>query len=313
MKGDIHMMSSKDFIKQSLELNLFFARIMKEHSFFLAAGLLNKDKTLIKQANILKENFTSLLFNTVCLSNGIIDQKEIARGDIVTDYTLNAELITEYYTGINLNTDITYVEKNLVSTHYYIDAPHLDQKVYALNQNAIILTSNIIKYKTTLLENIISCNLFSLNYPLLIEHLIDEAKLYLKLLKALQKREYIYFIQNTLQQEAFWNEIMAEHAKFIRGFLDPTEVKLIETANAFSIEFDKLTKLAQEASAKSVSEDIVTSKSIKATEEIKDFKTAATEGLINCKIKSIILPLLGDHVLREANHYLKLLNIFKKD
>ncbi len=36
-----------------------------------------------------------------------------------------------------------------------------------------------------------------------------------------------------------------------------------------------------------------------------------TEGLLNCKIKSIILPLLGDHVLREANHYLRLLNNYK--
>ena len=28
---------------------------------------------------------------------------------------------------------------------------------------------------------------------------------------------------------------------------------------------------------------------------------------LNCKIDSIILPLLADHVLREANHYIRLL------
>ncbi len=33
------MISSINFIKQSLGLHLFFARIMKEHSFFLEAGL----------------------------------------------------------------------------------------------------------------------------------------------------------------------------------------------------------------------------------------------------------------------------------
>jgi hypothetical protein len=36
------------------------------------------------------------------------------------------------------------------------------------------------------------------------------------------------------------------------------------------------------------------------------------QGLVECKIKSIIIPLLGDHTLREANHYLRLLKIFKK-
>ena len=40
---------------------------------------------------------------------------------------------------------------------------------------------------------------------------------------------------------------------------------------------------------------------------IREFKTAGTEGITDCKIRSIILPLLADHVLREANHYLRIL------
>lgn len=31
------------------------------------------------------------------------------------------------------------------------------------------------------------------------------------------------------------------------------------------------------------------------------------EGILQCKIRSVILPLLADHVLREANHYIRLL------
>lgn len=41
-------------------------------------------------------------------------------------------------------------------------------------------------------------------------------------------------------------------------------------------------------------------------EELID-TAAGTKGLIGCEIRSIILPLLADHVLREANHYLRLL------
>lgn len=58
--------------------------------------------------------------------------------------------------------------------------------------------------------------------------------------------------------------------------------------------------------------DMVTEESLKATEAIRDFKAQGTEELIECKIKSIIIPLLGDHTLREANHYLRLLKIFEK-
>lgn len=33
------------------------------------------------------------------------------------------------------------------------------------------------------------------------------------------------------EQEAFWNNIMGEHAEFIRGLLDPTEKDLMVKAN----------------------------------------------------------------------------------
>ena len=57
----------------------------------------------------------------------------------------------------------------------------------------------------------------------------------------------------------------------------------------------------------------LTEKTIKATTELADFKAKGTDGILNCKIKSIILPLLADHVLREANHYLHLLKVHEKE
>ncbi len=105
---------------------------------------------------------------------------------------------------------------------------------------------------------------------------------------------------------------MAEHAKFIRGLLDPTEEELFIIADRFGNEFDKLTIEAKEAIDRTMHDDFsrVTRDSLQATMGIRDFKAQGTEGLLECKIKSIIIPLLGDHTLREANHYLKLLRIF---
>ena len=51
----------------------------------------------------------------------------------------------------------------------------------------------------------------------------------------------------------------------------------------------------------------VTNKTIEETKKYIEFKTAGTEGIKECEIRSIILPLLADHVLREANHYLRIL------
>lgn len=51
----------------------------------------------------------------------------------------------------------------------------------------------------------------------------------------------------------------------------------------------------------------LTKKTAEETEKYQKFKTAGTIGINDCKIKSVILPLLADHVLREANHYLRIL------
>ena len=45
-----------------------------------------------------------------------------------------------------------------------------------------------------------------------------------------------------LEQELFWNNIMKEHAEFIRGLLDPSERELILTADKYSMEYNKIIK-----------------------------------------------------------------------
>ena len=120
------------------------------------------------------------------------------------------------------------------------------------------------------------------------------------------------FVHQSLEIHLFFARIMAEHSKFIRGLLDPTENKLINKANDFGNEFDQLTAEAKVAMDKTIPLTKVTEDSLKATTAIRDFKAQGTQGLIECKIKSTILPLLGDHTLREANHYLRLLKMFGK-
>ena len=96
-----------------------------------------------------------------------------------------------------------------------------------------------------------------------------------------------------------------EHALFIRGLLDPSEADLIETADEFAMDYKKLLQMAQEQDCRAMDE--LTRKSLEKTLEYREFKTAGAEGILNCTIASIILPLLADHVLREANHYIRLL------
>lgn len=306
------MLSGMEFIKQSLALHLFFARIMKEHSFFLEAGFTPKNSNLAQQADNFKMQFDGLLAEATALSNGVVSPDVLSSGEVITPYTLNAELATQYFSGVHIQTNITQAEAGLAGGGIIGPSPILEHRVFAINNKAIALISALIQFKTVLLTDVLSCKIFTFNYPLLLDHILREAKFYLGMVQKLQNRGEIDSEKQALEQEIFWNRIMAEHAKFIRGLLDPTEDKLIQTANNFGKEFDELTAEAKAAMQATMTIGKVTDDSLKATKEIRDFKAQGTQGLLECKIKSIIIPLLGDHVLREANHYLRLLKKYDR-
>lgn len=93
--------------------------------------------------------------------------------------------------------------------------------------------------------------------------------------------------------------------------MDPTEEELLHKANDFAELFEKLLEKTKETSEEEICE--ITKENLKATKEIKEFKTASTKGLIACEIKSIMSPLLADHVLREANRYIRILKEYLKE
>ncbi len=301
------MLSNSEYARQSLELHLFFGRIMKEHSFFLELGFTPKDNNFTKQADEFRTAFDQLLRDVVSVSDGIVSSDVIKSGEAFTPYTVNAEMASAYFTGIKIPIEITKAEMDLMGSRNRPVNRRIDQIVYDLNERAIELVSLLIKFKSLILSNVLACKMFTVNYPLLIDHIMREAKLYLKMLQQLQSGERFDIEKEALEQEEFWNRIMAEHAKFIRGLLDPSEEDLIKTANNFGNEFDQLTKEAKAAMDNSYSAERVTEESLAATKEIRDFKTQGTKGILECKVKSIIIPLLGDHTIREANHFLRLL------
>ncbi|HHW30811.1 MAG TPA: DUF2935 domain-containing protein [Clostridiaceae bacterium] len=305
------MLSTIEFVKQSLGLHLFFARIMKEHSFFLEVGFTPRDANFTQQADIFRREFDRILRDAISLSNGVVNREVLQSGEVVTPFTLKAEMVTIFFTGVQIPTQLTQAEAELTGDGMIAVNPMLEQSVSALNQRAINATAALIRFKEDILSNVLKGKMFTFNYPLLILHITREAELYLMQLGKLQRKEKINLEREAYELEFFWNRQMAEHAKFIRGLLDPTEDNLIDQANNFGKEFDQLTKEAKAAMDATAPKSNVTARSLKATENLRDFKAQGTQGILACKIRSIIIPLLGDHVLREANHYLRLLKMFK--
>lgn len=307
------MLSRSDYVSMSLDLNLFFLRIMKEHSLFLELGFTPRDKKYTDEANMYRMNIERLLAEAVRLAEGAVSSAAATSGEFVTQYTPEAERLTQFYTGVPIDSRITQKEAQLATGMRPEPSGALEQRVNMLNQRALRLVTSLADFKQRVLNNVLGCKMFTGNYPLLIDHILREARFFMKMLEQLLSREDIMEPGQLIKQEVFWNRIMAEHAKFIAGLLDPSEEALMDTARMFGKEFDALTTDAVAAARQSMAQPKVTQDSKNATERIRDFKTAGTQGLVSCKIKSIIVPLLADHTLREANHYLRVLGMYKPE
>lgn len=294
------------YVNSSLELHLFFARIMKEHALFLLAGFPEKETGYRRRADHYREEFEKLLEEAVKTADGRVGEEVLESGEVITQFTQTAERQTQRLSGIPINSRITQAEERLrAGCECSADREQM-QQVRRLNRKAIELLNGLIALKEEILREVKSCRLYTTNYPLLIEHILREAKLYRQFLFHLERNGRIAG-QDMRTAEVFWNQIMMEHAQFIRGLLDPAECELIEAADGFAKDYCRLLEEAKIQDSRAM--DSLTRETMRITEKYRDFKAAGTAGITECGIRSIILPLLADHVLREANHYLRILEM----
>ena len=291
------MQCNQDYVVDSLELHLFFARIMKEHSLFLKAGFTPPGAAFARESEMFLRRFEAILSRAVSLSNNIVRRCVLDSGEVFTRFTDRAECQTQRLTGIAIDRQLTARAMCLQGSDCGAElciSPSLAAQVRRLNRDALVQVEGLISLKERILKQVSSCCLFAVNYPLLIEHILREAKLYRARLRELEGMKDCGCPEGCGDEE-FWNRIMMEHALFIRGLLDPCEETLIASANGFAGDYKRLL----EGSGRGGAEEL--------TRKFRDFKVAGTQGIEECKIRSVILPLLADHVLREANHYLRIL------
>lgn len=295
-------MNMENYVRASLETHLFFGRIMKEHALFLQAGFPAGETGYRSKASWYRDEFEKVLWQTVRFSDGMVGKDVLCSGEVFTEYTVMAEQQTGRLTKIPIDVRITQAEENLQAGREACKDERMARRVRQLNHHVLHLLGGLIEFKKQILQEVTCCRLFTANYPLLIEHIIREAELYQKMIASLEDGT-CKSVEQMAETERFWNQIMMEHALFIRGLLDPTEGELIETADSFAGDYQRLLEEARQKDCRAMNG--LTRKTLETTKKYRDFKAAGTKGITGCEIRSIILPLLADHVLREANHYLR--------
>ncbi len=176
--------------------------------------------------------------------------------------------------------------------------------------------TSIWAYKRKVLGLSLRCEVRSNNYPLLLDHTSREAAYFAKRLKDLNEGKLQPLPETIIKENVFFLRIMADHSKFIGHLLDPSERKLVDQAREFSHDFDQLVFQAIDMDSMRPQSETVPlldqflDQNRVSVASLREFKKTASELIEECKIKSNIHPLLADHVFREADRFLHIIDMF---
>lgn len=194
-----------------------------ERTFSIPACWIScKGNRVIQRADQFREEFEDGLRRTVKLADGIVSKSVLNSGEIVTEFTKKAECQTKNLTGIPIDIKITETEERICAGSRVTVNREIVSRVRMLNRQILRSLNGLIAFKEEILREVRRCRLYTANYPLLIEHILREAKLYRQIISNLERRGRISS-PDLRSLELFWNQIMMEHAQFIQGLLDPTE------------------------------------------------------------------------------------------
>ncbi|MFD0048391.1 DUF2935 domain-containing protein [Actinomycetes bacterium NPDC127524] len=202
------------------------------------------------------------------------------------------------------------------TAHSYTNQTDPEQ-IRRFNSEVQQAATNIFGFKRKVLGLILTCKLPGANnFPLLVDHTSREANYSRKRLIELNEGKLKALPDAIIKENVFFLKIMADHAKFIGHLLDPSERKLVDMARNFSNDFDQLMYQAIDLeSMKPQSQTIplldqFLDQNRVSVSSLRDFKKTARDLIEQCKIKSIIHPLLADHVFREADRFLEIIDMY---
>ncbi len=191
--------------------------------------------------------------------------------------------------------------------------------VRKLNEESIELVHGFRNFKRNLLILIINCKVSGFNFPLLVDHIAREAEYFMRTLKKFNQGVLEPIQDAIINENVFWLKIMMEHSRFIASLLDQSERNLVKSALKFGDDFEVLLNQARDVESmlyrKQPTYPIIgklNKDSENATTELRAFKKAGLDLIKSCQIRSVINPLLADHVVREADHFLYMVHVLEE-
>lgn len=290
------MINDTLFVQQSLTDNLFYLRTIRDFTVNIEISLPVKYQSYIDTARDFRKRCDEYLEKVLELSNNTLLTIFWDTGIFITPYTLSTELLTEKLFGVDLNTVLTEEEEKL-NTIQNAPTPTEDQLIVIerLNNDAIILATNFFDYVSSILNDMLTQEVFSYSYPLFYNFMLREIGLYINDLKRINEKTSIDPIF-VLGYESRYSLSMKNIAQFISGLADPSQEAIIQKAREFEQRFSEILDEYNQSNLDPTFQNELSQMTLATVQEFQDFLETIIKRILNKELYFIVEPLFWDNL-----------------
>lgn len=293
------MLTNKDIYEQSLVNHIYFAGSIRSFCTTIGLTFFKNNQTYIDRAVALGYKATDIINEAISLMNKEISSAVLESDVYITPYTKDIDLLTEKLFDVSLVINVDEDIKSLKNKGN-VNYDSVINKIDELNNKALTLIDNFKELVTEIKNNLDKGELFSYLYIDFFNYMFDEISVYGRDIKRIEsKNDYTDFYLREFTY--YFNELLRESAKYIRGFLDTKEQELFDRASYFVNAFASLTEKYLKFRDNPVNLSVETERLVTS---YKEYVTSVIKGLLAANVYLITPPVTLDNFLTNINVYL---------
>lgn len=299
------MLTNKDIYEESLVNHIYFAGSIRSFCTTIGLTFFKNNQIYIDKAIALGYRATDIINESVILMNKEIAGAVLENDVYITPYTKDLDLLTEKLFDISL---VIGVDKDIeiLTNRENANYDLVIDRINNLNNESLTLINDFKEFVTEIKNKLINGSLFSYLYLDFFNYMFDEISVYGRDIKRIEsKNDYTDFYLREFVY--YFNELLRESAKYIRGFLDTKEQESFDKASYFVNAFASLTE--KYLKNKDESLNIETERLVI---EYKKYIVDLIEKLLKKEIYFITPPVTLDNFLTNINVYLFILKYASK-
>ena len=306
------MLSEVNFVQESIAINLYYLRTLREFCLNIQTSLVPFEKGYISKAESIALSCERLGNDITSFASGMVSKEALDYQIYVTQYTLECEKLTEKLFNIDIDTGITEKELQLKSGEPKTVSQEMVDSMKRINAEAFSLADEFSKLCTEIVDKMEINELFSYSYIALTRFMIYETELFKSGLERLIQQFQID-PSSAANYEFYFNNSMRSIAIFIEKLVDPINEDIFDKAKWFENSFNEAEETYKTTPLTPDNQKALTEKETLLVKEFHNFMEECIKKLLAREVYFIIEPIFWDNMYTQINFFQYILNYNKKN